>query len=94
MANEKSLMPAGTGVNFTSTSEWAQSEAERFKEYVAGQLAKFEKMRRENADAESRHEALCVSRTMELNRTAANLDARKADLDRWNAELRRVMESF
>lgn len=74
--------------------DWVRDEAEQFKTYVANQLSRLENLRRQVADAESRYEALCVTRSMDLNRHAAALDARAADLDRREADLRQVTDSI
>ena len=52
------------------------------QQYVNGELAKLAKLRQDNAAAESRHEATCISRSMELSRLAANLDARQQALQK------------
>ncbi|HEY2784658.1 MAG TPA: hypothetical protein VGJ05_06740 [Fimbriiglobus sp.] len=73
---------------------WARAEADQFKAYVTAQLIKLENTRRQIADAESRYEALCVNRSMDLNRVAAGLDARLADLDRRDADGHRAAEAL
>lgn len=70
------------------TEAWIRSERVQFDAYVAGQLAKLERQRRDNADAESRQEATCIQRSMELNRQAALVDHRRKELDGHEAAYR------
>lgn len=70
-------------------AEWFRAERERFQGYVAAELARLEKARRENAAAESQHEKLCINRSIELSRVTANLEARHAAFDRDRAEFER-----
>ncbi|MDB5310951.1 MAG: hypothetical protein JWO38_5153 [Gemmataceae bacterium] len=73
--------------------EWVKAEVRRFNTYMAGQLARLGKARLEIAEAESRHEATCVARTVELRRQAAVLEARRVDLDRRDGDLRQAADA-
>jgi chromosome segregation ATPase len=66
---------------------WFEAEKVRFQGYVDKELARLERVRKENALAESQHEASCINRSMDLSRLAANLDARQGDLARKEVEL-------
>jgi len=82
------------GPDSVVTAEWLRVEKERFDAYVMGGLARLEQARRENAEAESRHEAACVTRSIELSRQFAGLDARRQDLDFREESLRREKDAL
>jgi hypothetical protein len=69
-------------------AEWVKAEKDRFDSYVAEGLASLERARRENAEAESRHEAACVTRSIELSRQTTLLAMRGQDIDRREGNLR------
>ncbi|HUR52688.1 MAG TPA: hypothetical protein VMZ71_01030 [Gemmataceae bacterium] len=73
-------VPPG-GSDVAVTAEWVRTEKEQFDVYVTNELARLDQARRQNAEAESRHEAACLTRSMELSRQNALLEGRRQECD-------------
>jgi hypothetical protein len=80
--------PSKDAADSVGTADWLRIERVKFDTYVANQLARLDLSRRENASAESLHEAACIRRSMELNRREAELEARRKELELRETEVR------
>ena len=67
---------------------WLQAKRTELDTYVTNQLTQLRRQRHENAEAESRHEASCIQRSIELSRVSAELDNRRREIEAAEARLR------